>query len=274
VRRILRLALFLLLVPAATAQAREPIDDETDEGTYDNPLDPRLEGIYAISIRCKHGQTACQELFSDIDRLTVIDSRVSYGVFLTFSTAIRKDFFDNFFLSKVSADGLTVNATPRIGSNVNRFSYVSVTGDPASGMLAGEILDARNGVYYTVTGHALARLADLHAGVTGVPATEITGVYEGSLGRMPGRLTIVERPDHQIVGSFISRASSSNAPVFRVDFSTGTYDASTGLLRLIFTNPRFFSLCEFALTINTHSPTHLSGHEFCGFALNPLSFKK
>lgn len=278
-RRILRVAiLFFCLggVAPLLVHAREPVDQDTEQGSYDNPLDPRAEGIYAITLRCKSGDRQCRDIFTDVDRLTVIDSRSSYGVFLTFATAIRKDFFDNFFLSKVSADGLSVNATPRIGSMVNRFSFVSVVADPAAGRLTGEVLDARNGVYYELRGRLLAGLASLHSDYRSIPFSEISGVYEGSMGAMEGRLTIIERPDHQIVGSFVSKKTSSGAPVFRVDFTAGTWEPDKGLLRLIFTNPRFFSLCEFALSLDSlhDSTTTLSGHEFCNFALNSLNFHR
>ncbi|MGZ3693774.1 MAG: hypothetical protein ACXWQO_06210 [Bdellovibrionota bacterium] len=254
-------------------------------GEPGNPLPPpsakfdfMQEGIYALDVTCDPKPEDCNpHLMSMVNLLSVVDSHSPLGVWVMIASSSPTDVLDAFYAAQIGSSTREVTAAPRPGSHVGHFSYVNFVIDPASGELSGTLYDYKSDGHMVLHGHPVSRIADLlHTPPeSGAALASLFGVYRGSIAGMDGTLMIRTTPAHKIYAHFSSDHKFDDTPAFMIKFSSGEWNAKSGLMQLTFDNPRFFAIGELALVLNpgVEQPSFRSIY-FNGFAHGSSEFRK
>lgn len=241
-------------------------------------FDRDFEGMYEIKIRCKDPAENCgASNFRHIDRLTIIDSQSTFGTWVTFAAKNAGDVIDTFLATEAGPSPLHLSGYPRTGSGMSggggmgRFAYFDLDVDPETGSLEGNLIDSRS-VFPNLafSGRKRQLAGDWNAGPVAAETAQVTGSYRGTFHGQPGRLTVTMRPDQKIIGYFTMDSGNLSFNYF-----TGGFDPQTGLLRLIFQNPRFPALGELILAYRTGGgANYFEGFQFTAFAENSVVMRK
>lgn len=247
-------------------------------------FDRDYEGIYEIAVRCKEPAEPCGAAnFSHVDRLTIIDSQSTYGTWVTFAGKEYGDVIDTFIGAAAGPGLLRLSGYPRTGSGFGgggasgRFAYFDLEVDPAKGELSGNLIDARSMYPNLVfSGRKIHLSHDLNHNPSLKTPEQIAGSYRGTFLGKPGRLTVTMRPDRQIIGYFALDGAHGGSPSLTFNYTSGSWDPETGLLHLIYNNPRFFALGEMVLAYHedVHANAYFEGFQFTTFADNAVALRK
>jgi hypothetical protein len=273
------IAFFLSMVVAAHAVgfgAGLPGDpDQPIGGPPGIPFDSRQEGIYQVKLTCDPAPDQCNPtLLKDIDRITIIDSHGSRGVWVTLATTAIHDVIDTFMFVDVGPTNTEITGVPRGMSGMTRFSWMKLKVDPATGMITGSLMDIRSTGTYKISGQSITRMADLlsPAPITGAPVGALIGVYKGKLGNMAGSMNVRQRPDGQLLAFFASDSQHLGVPDFSLSFDGGAWNSVTGILQMTFFNRKFMAQGE--LNLAMRGAGQLEGFYTTTFVDLPAAFVK
>lgn len=230
-------------------------------------LNPLLEGLYAIKIRCKEPDLHCRaDQIKTVDRLSVIDSRGAFGTWITFASRQRGDYSDRFFEAEVGPNGDHVVSKTRSGLGSHGiFSYVELQFDLNTGNFKGNLVATDSLSDYIIEGTPIETVFMLKNQIRPWPisADQIRGVYKGQLGRTPGTLVVKPMPNGHMVGHFrADELLRENSPLIEIDFHSGDWLPEMGLLLLTSNIQMFLGQGMLALSLQK-----IEGHDrlFSGF---------
>lgn len=242
-------------------------------------LNPSIEGTYAVSISCPKTSKSCKDQpFRAIDRLTIVDTQSLTGVWIGLASDRLKDYADSFMMAQVTDGGNQLSAVPRTGLYHGRFSYIAVRVDPETGKIEGVLTDNRSTENLVLVGRSIHRLGELYskARPSGLDGPKLLGRFKGQIGSLRGTLVVKERPDHVLSGSFVSDSRVKDTPLVQLNFYSGSWDASNGVARLVFTVEEITThQGELALALSPwNRDASVSGFEFIGFTSNECKFTR
>jgi hypothetical protein len=247
--------LFALLLSTHLAFADLPKPGDPDNPTSPTSgvaLDVLQEGMYDVTASCAPTPDACNTYLAQmLNRVSVIDSHSMLGVWVNIASTNPSDVIDGFYAAAVGPDADTLTAEPRQGGHTGHFSYVNFKINPATGILDGTAYDYESAGHYVLHGKPLVRIGDLMNGSiqTGMSSDVFIAKFHGALNGITGTLLVNKSPDGKLFAHFGSDSGSLGHSDFELNFNGGAWNTKTGLLQLVFENPRFEAEGELALVL-------------------------
>ena len=247
--------LFAILLSTHLAFADLPKPGDPDNPTSPSSgvaFDVGQEGMYAVQTACAPTPDSCNKYLAEmLTRVSVVDSHSMLGVWVNIASTNPSDVIDGFYAAQVGPDADTVTAEPRAGGHTGHFSFVNFKIDPATGALDGVAYDYQSSGHYVLHGKPLERIVDLMTGAvkTGMTSDALIAKYHGSVNGIAGTLLINKTPDGKLFAHFGSDSGSMGQSDFELNFNGGAWNSKTGLLQLVFENPRFEAEGELAMVM-------------------------
>jgi hypothetical protein len=237
-------------------------------------LHPYYEGVYAIELSCSERSSvvACPEAFvKGIHRMVILDTQSSdYGVRISLVSDESAAAAISFDHAVFNAGSSSITSSTEPNQEIGALRDIEMTIDPSTGAVQGDFEDTQYPGKFLFQGRAIAFVGQTLGALP--PATltvdQLIGNYRGELGSIKGTL-IVKMLDHQrLAASFVAderlRFGSASQPLVEIDFQTGRWLPTQGLLMLVGVFPQSDQSVKLVLALRAAANPKLAPH-WCGF---------